>query len=47
MKPTNYLLITIEFATLLTSCTKKVRGKMLPNISGKAGKVVSVIENDL
>ena len=44
MKPTNYLLITIEFATLLTSCTKKVRGKMLPNISGK---VVSAIENDL
>lgn len=40
-------ILTAIIAILLTSCTKKVREKMLPNISGKAGEVVFVIENDL
>ena len=48
MKPTNYLLIATAFAAaVLTACTGKVREKMLPQISGAAGEVVVVIEDDV
>lgn len=48
MKTTNCLLLATMFAaTVLTSCKEKVREQMLPEISGAAGEVVLVIEDEV
>ena len=46
MKQLAILTATIA-ATMLSACTGKVREKMLPQISGAAGEVVVVIEDDV
>lgn len=49
MKTTKWLFLVAMFATtVLTSCNNnKVREKMLPEISGAAGEVVLIIEDDV